>query len=158
MSDLLDFAEKAGLENIRFRLQNAETLAKEAGAMLMILLAGIGAAMAYAVKAFEQPAPTMLAMGAAALCAWLMLTAIILVIFCILATDLPAPTNEPLNLYQKDHPLDIIREVELRNLDARIKQVTARNQRVAAWLDRSRMLAIASPLIFLLTALASAAR
>ena len=42
MNDLIDWAEKSGLENLRFRLQNAETLAKEASSTLTILLAGMG--------------------------------------------------------------------------------------------------------------------
>ncbi len=158
MSELMDFAENAGNENIKFRLQNAEILAKEAASTLTILLAGMGGAMAYAVKGLEQQTPTALVMGSIALSAWLMLAAVLLVIFCMLTTDLPAPTNEPLNLYQKEYTLEAIREVELRNLDTRIKQTSARNHRVAAWLDRSRLAAIASPLVFAVIALAWAAR
>lgn len=151
MSDLLDWAEKAGLENLRFRLQNAEALAKEAASTLTLLLAGTGGALAYAVKGFEAM-PTPIAFGVAGLSAWLAIVGCVLVYFCMLTTDLPTPTNEPANLYQKQFDLAALREVELRNIQERIEQVTARNRRVAAWLDRSRLLALASPLIFTIVA------
>lgn len=152
MADLLDWAEKAGLENIRFRLQNAETLAKDTSSTLTMLLAGMAGALAYAVKGFEVQPITQLVFGAAVLSAWLMLIATLLMVKCILTTSLPAPTNEPKNLYQKEFALDLLREVELRNLQERIVQTTARNHRVAAWLDRVRLSAVASPLVFLLAA------
>jgi hypothetical protein len=87
-----------------------------------------------------------------------MAVALVLVLFCILSKNLPAPTNEPLNIYLKEYEINKIREVELRNLDARIKQVIQRNHRVAAWLDRTRLAAIASPVVFTVTALAWEAR
>jgi hypothetical protein len=158
MNEIQDWAEKAGMENIRFRLQNAETLAKEATSTLTILLAGMGGAMAYAIKGFEQLEPTSLTIGAAVLAGWLMLSAVLLVVFCMLTTDLPVPINEPQNLYQKGYSLDALKEVELRNLSERINQTAARNHRVSAWLDRTRLFAIISPLIFLLTSLAWAVR
>lgn len=157
MSDLIDYAEKAGLENIKFRLQNAETLAKDSASTLTILLAGMGASMAYAIRGFEYVTPTPVTVGAAALAIWLMTASVLLVIFCIISTPLPVPTNEPLNLYQKDYSLDAIREIELRNLDARIKETAVRNHRVAVWLDRVRFMAILSPLSFGVTSLAWAA-
>lgn len=104
MSTLLDYAEKAGQENIKFRLQNAETLAKEASSSLTILLAGIAASMAYAIKGFEQTQATHLTIGAAALAIWLMIVATTLVFFCILTTKLDVPFNEPMNLYKKNMP------------------------------------------------------
>ena len=159
MNELLDYAEKAGLENLRFRLANAETLAKEANTVLTILLAGMGGATALAAKGFEQQQglPGAVTVGAVFIAVWLMLVAALLVLFCMVSTDLPVPTNEPLNLYQTDFQLDQIRAVELRNLDERIKQATARNHRVSAWLDRVRLMAVASPIVFVATALAWAA-
>lgn len=157
MSDLLDWAEKSGLENLKFRLQNAETLAKEATSTLTVLLAGIGGSLAYAAKGFEQAPPTPLAIGAAALALWLMVTGCLLVSFCMLTTSLHAPTNEPNNLYQKSYSVDALREVELENIQARITQTTARNHRVAAWLDRSRLLALGSPIVFVIVVLVWAA-
>jgi hypothetical protein len=70
----------------------------------------------------------------------------------MLTTSLPAATNEPMNLYQTGYGIDALREVELKNLQDRIEQTTARNHRVAAWLDRIRLLALASPVIFVIAA------
>ncbi len=155
MSDLLDYAEKAGAENLKFRLQNAETLAKEANTVLTILLAGIGGSVALVAKGFEQMhgLPSAITVGAIVLAMWLTLAAGTLVVCCMLSMDLPVPTNEPLNLYQPEFEFDKIRVAELRNLDGRIKNATARNHRVAAWLDRVRLLVVGSPLVFLLTSL-----
>lgn len=157
-NDLLEWVEKAGQENLRFRLQNSETLAKEAAWTLTVLMAGMAGSLAYAAKGFEQSPPTSLAVGAGVLAMWLMIAGFMLVIFCMLTTSLPAPTNEPKNLYQKDFPLEAIRQVELRNLQERIEQTAARNHRVAAWLDRCRLLALASPLVFAIAAFVWAAR
>jgi hypothetical protein len=125
MSELIDWAEKAGLENLRFILQNAETLSKEASSTLTALLAGMGGSLAYAVKGFEQTSLSPLAIGAVALAVWLMIAGCLLVIFCMLTTFLPAPTNEPRNLYQKKFTVEILREIELQNIQERITQITA---------------------------------
>ena len=84
MSDLLDWAEKSGLENIRFRLQNAETLAKEAVTTLTVLFAGMGAALAYGIKGLAAPhGLDALTVGAMGLAAWLMVLAGVLIAQCI---------------------------------------------------------------------------
>lgn len=158
MSELIEWAEKAGLENLRFRLQNSEILAKEASSTLTILLAGMGGSLAYAAKGFEQASLDPLAIGAVALAAWLMITGCLLVTFCMLTTSLPVPTNEPRNLYQKEFAIEVVREVELHNIQERITQTIARNHRVAAWLDRTRLLLLGSPVIFAIAALAWEAR
>jgi hypothetical protein len=150
MDELIDFAEKAGMENIKFRLQNSETLAKEASSTLTILLSGIGGAMIFAAKIFEGSPPKAVEIGAFCFSIWLIATAMCLVINCILSTDIQTPTNQPMNLYQKEFSLDAIRVVELRNLDARIELIAARNHRIAAWLDRVRISIIVSPIVFFL--------
>ncbi len=151
MSELIDWAEKAGLENIRFRLQITETLAKEAQTTLTILLAGMGGSLAYAMKGLESAAGMdAITSGAAFLSAWLMISSILLIMNCIMTAPLSPPTNEPKNLYRKDYTLDELREFEMLNLQKRIEIITARNHRVAAWLDRVRLWVAASPLVFML--------
>jgi hypothetical protein len=129
-------------------------LAKDASTTLTILLAGIGGALAYVVKGLEVRPIAALTFGAGVFAIWLMLAAIVLMVQCIVTTALPAPTNEPKNLYQKEFGLDQLREAELRNLQERISQTTARNHRVAAWLDRVRLFAIVSPVVLAIAALA----
>ncbi len=158
MNSLIDWVEHAALENLRFRLQNAETLAKEAASTLTVLIAGIGFSFAYAIKGYGQTDLTALTIGISALFAWLMLAGCLLIINCMLSASLPTPTNEPKNLYQKDFELDKLREVELSNIQDRISQATNRNHRISAWLDRVRLMVIASPIIFFIAALVWAAR
>ncbi len=148
MNELIDFAEKAGMENIKFRLQNSETLAKDAASTLTILLAGIGGAMAYAAKIFEESPSKASEIGAFWFCIWLIATAMFLVINCILSTEMQAPTNQPMNLYLKEYSLDAVRIVELRNLEERIKLTISKNHRIAVWLDRVRISIILSPVVF----------
>ncbi|MCB1895980.1 MAG: hypothetical protein H6945_20215 [Zoogloeaceae bacterium] len=58
VNELLDWVEKTGQENLDFRLENAETLARESNTTLTILLAGIGGTLAYAAKGLDgKPSP-----------------------------------------------------------------------------------------------------
>lgn len=50
MEKLLEWAEKNGLENLRFRLQNAETLAKESSSTLTLTLAAMGGTLSNSLK------------------------------------------------------------------------------------------------------------
>ncbi|MEW8072926.1 MAG: hypothetical protein AB2826_21120 [Candidatus Thiodiazotropha sp.] len=152
MTDLLTYAETAGLENLRFRIQNSEVLAKEAASTLTIILAGMGGSLAFAANGLEQTMPSSLTIGAAALALWLMFVGCLLVVFCMLTTELQAPTNEPDNLYQTGYSVEEIRRAELNNIQDRIKLATARNRRVAGWLDRCRLLSLVSPVIFAIPA------
>jgi len=61
---------------------------------------------------------------------------------------MPSPTNEPLNLYQNDFTLQQIRQTELNNIQIRIQQATERNGATAYWLNRVRLLATSTPLVF----------
>lgn len=54
MEKLLDWVEKNAQENLRFRLQNAESLAKDSASALAIALAGMGGALAFGAKAMEN--------------------------------------------------------------------------------------------------------
>ncbi|MES9830527.1 MAG: hypothetical protein ABW201_19915 [Candidatus Thiodiazotropha sp.] len=152
MTDLLTYAETAGMENLRFRIQNSEVLAKEAASTLAIILAGMGGSLAFAAKGLEQTTPSSFVFGAISLALWLMIVGGILVKFCILTQDLQAPTNEPANLYQTEYSIEEIRIAELKNIQSRIQKATTRNHKVAAWLDRCRLLSLASPLIFAIPA------
>lgn len=150
----IEWIEEAGRENLRFRLQNAETLAREAHQTLLVLLAGMGGALAYVVQALNAGAVTAVAVGVAGVTLWLMLSAAVLVVECILSRDLPVPTNEPDNLWQDGWTVEMDRMGELNGLQMRIDATRTRNQEVAMWLDRVRLMAVASPVVFFLTGLA----
>ena len=149
-SELLDLAEKAGIENLKARIGSAEVLAKEAGNTITIVLAGMGGSLAYAVKLFEPGFVASSVWGAAAVCAWLALISGSLVTRCLLVGEIMPVYNEPKNLYQPALRLTVIevREYELENIQARITQTIALNWYIAKWLNRLRQAAAATPLIF----------
>src|SRR5689334_14354653 len=57
MSELVQWAEDQALENLRFHIQSAEMISKEANTTLTVFLAGVGGASAYTVKLVESHAP-----------------------------------------------------------------------------------------------------
>jgi hypothetical protein len=152
METVLEWAEKAGAENIRFRLANAETLAKDASNLLTMTLAGMSVCLGFALSELKSGGFSVAVLGAAFLTVWLSGAAWLLLANAILARDLPMPVNEPANLYQKEFDLVALREVELDNLQTRIHAVTAINGQVAGWIDRTRIMLAFSPVIALVGA------
>lgn len=148
MEELLDWVEKNALENLRFRLQNAETLAKDASATLTLVLAAMGGALAYAVKGLESGAINALITGTLFATTWLGVCAILIVIRCIQTRELVAPTNEPTNIFQPEYALADLRRVELKNIQDRIQEAMTRNRIVASWLDRCRLMLAFTPAVF----------
>jgi hypothetical protein len=98
MSAKIDWIEKQAAENLKFRLQICETLAKDANTLLTILIAAIGAVLAYAIKNTENNGDSALLAGAVAMAAWLMVIAFILVFKCIMTSKLMPIGNEPKKL------------------------------------------------------------
>ncbi|AZY48844.1 hypothetical protein ACLQ9F_11995 [Bordetella avium] len=153
MSDLLDWVEKAALENLRAHHQAADVIAKEATTTLTVLLAGMAGALAYAAKGVDAAAWTWLSVGAAAFSAYLLLLGLWLVLGCMKIGDLPAIHNEPGNLFQPGIPLEDLRKYELENMQLRINDAAARNSRVARALNNIRLAAILSPVVLIVTGL-----
>jgi hypothetical protein len=145
---VLDWAEKQGLENMEQRHATAELLAKEAATTLTLLLAGLGGALAYGVKLLEPGGADAVEGGAALLCVYLAVLSVLLTFKCLLIGDIPAITNEPKNLAQRGYSFDALRAVELRNLQQRIDHAVQRNVQIAKLLNRFRVAAACSPLMF----------
>lgn len=148
--ELAEWAERNGLENLRMHLNSMDAMKRETVTTLGVLMASIAAALAYVIKAMDSHAMTPVAWGAACLVAWLFVVCVLLVTQCLRVADAPAPTNTPANLYQPTYSIDAVRAVELRNIDTRIEAAAARNRRTASWINRLRLLAIASPVVFLI--------
>lgn len=152
--ELLDFAEKAGYENLKGHLAHTETLAKETTTTLTLLLAGTGAALGYAVKWFEPGPAAPSVWAAAVVCLWLATLGVILTLRCLRVVKTEMLYNEPMNLYKPELNLPMLdaRHWELLNLQERISLTKARNRPISVWLDRIRLAASATPLIFLIAA------
>jgi len=152
MSDLLEWVEKQALENLRFRIQDAENLTKESNTTLTLLLTGMGAGLAYGIKLLDSNAEPWLLLSVFMFSAYLLVLCALLIFKCIKISAIPAPTNEPKNLYQVEFTLDSLREAELKNVQQRINEAVTRNDTVAAWLNRIRLFAVCSPIIFTVVA------
>lgn len=144
---LLDWVEAQALENLRFHIQTAELLTKEANSMLMIVLAGVGGVSAYTVKLVDTHAAYWLMVATVTFGICLLGLAARLIVKCMKIDVIPAPTNEPRNIYQPTYSLRVLREVELENIQVRIEDVRARNEKVADRLDRIRLYALVVPVI-----------
>lgn len=147
-AQLLDWVERQALDNIRARFATADLIAKEAQTTLTVLLAGVGATAAYAAKMFDAGPPPPLVLASAATCGYLSALSAILVIVCMRLQSYPSQYQEPRNL-MVDLPLEKIRELELINLDDRIKEATLLNSRRARYLNNVRLLAVFSIVVFI---------
>lgn len=149
MTELLDWVEKAAIENLRFHLQSTENLTKEAQTTLTVLLAGLGASLAYALKDVGAGVFSDVTFGIIVLTIYLMINCALVVFKCMKIAPIPAPTNEPKNLYNVNYELAVLRKFELDNIQDRIDQAVRRNDATTAWLNRSRAMVVFSPVSFL---------
>lgn len=153
MKERLEWIEKAGIENMKLHHVSADNLAKDSATTLTVLLAGMGASLAYAAKAFDLGSWSWLTVGAAALTLWLAALGFYLVMKCLMATPIPQIYNEPVNLNISGLDFQEIREAELENLQVRINGAAQRNRELARHLNLVRRLAVTSPFIFIASVL-----
>lgn len=157
--EVLAWAEANGLANLKERLDTIRWLRQEAATTLTICLAGMGGALAYAapiVDAVAMGRKDAMAWGAAAVCAWLAAISVMLIWACLLARPVPTLHNEALALAQRNYALMALREAELTNVQDRTNRAREEVERLAKTLNALRLAAAASPLIFLLGAVALA--
>ncbi|TPQ32028.1 hypothetical protein [Cupriavidus pinatubonensis] len=155
---LLEWAEKAAVENMKAHHASADFIAKEAATTLTVFLAGMGAAMAYAAKAIDEQKWGWFAVGATAFAAWFLMLSVLLVWKCLMMRPIPPVHNEPLHLYQPAFSLADMQEAELSGYQKRINEAARRNGRLVWWLNRLRLAAAASPLVFIAFAWAAWAK
>lgn len=148
---LLDWVENAAIENLRLHHKTADVLAKESATTLTVLLAGLGASMAYSMRILDRGTIDIVGIGVTAIAAYLAMLSLILVCRCMMIAPMPAVHNEPANLLcAVDLQLDDIRRFELENIQQRIQDSIARNERVAAALNRIRIAAVVGPFAILI--------
>lgn len=149
---VLDWAERQGTESMKARFATADLLAKEAQATLTVLLAGIGGSAAYAAKMFDPGPAAPASWGFAAACAYLVVLSVVLIMRCMRFESYPAQFQTPKNLMQRGFAFDALREVELENLTIRIEDAAGINNRRASVLNKIRVAAALSPVVFLFAA------
>ena len=154
----LDFLETEARSNAAFHIACADALENQGHTFLILVLAGAGAALGYAINLFEKSAQRWLVYGLVAVTVYLFVIAAIVTIKCLWARPMYPPANEPQNLDQESHDLDAIRRVDISNRQHCIDLNRDRNDVVGLWLNRCRLLAVATPIVFVAVALAAAVR
>src|SRR5690606_17488154 len=96
--NILDWVENAAVENLRLHHHTADVLAKESATTLTVLLAALGAGIAYSLKMVEAGRIDFLAIGVGAITAYLAIISLFLVCRCMRIEPIPAVHNEPKNL------------------------------------------------------------
>lgn len=137
----LDWIERAAIENMKRRADNADLIHKEANTLLAILLSGGGAALYFAAKGTDLSAIAFV------VSCWLFGVALFVTLRCLMFSDYPAIWNEPKNLVIGEYCLDTLRKYELENLQARIEDTTRLNYEKSEWLNRCILATCATPLV-----------
>lgn len=145
MTELIEYAEKAGFDNMRERIEVAGTIQREANTVMALLLAGAGAALAFAAS--DKGTRVGLTFAALAVCLYLFSLAALLNWKCLGLIAYPACCNVPKNLNKPEYKLEQIRLWELENLQARIDQAIVINEQRSGWLNRCRYAAALTPII-----------
>lgn len=148
MIDFLDFVERHAEQNIAFHLANADALRHEANVLLTVLLSGAGGALGLAAGTGGIERMSAIGLGVAGV--YLFGVAALVVECCLKIRELQPPANEPAKLLSlADQSLEGVRHGELLNMQDRIDLIVKRNAFVGAWLNISRRLATATPIIFI---------
>lgn len=151
--EILDYAEAAAKDNAAFHIANADALARESNALMNMLLAGAGGALAYLVTLTDKGAALWLRAGMAVTVAYLVIVAATLLYKCLRIRPIWPPANEPKNLIQDGFEVELVRLAELKNRQTCIDANRDRNDSVGMWLNRCRAMATATPVVFVVAAL-----
>lgn len=151
----LEWIEKQAQDSLRSRFATAELIAKETQTTLTVLLAGVGGSAAYGAKIFDKGAAGAVEIAAAVTCAYLVVLAVLLVVKCMRFQSYPALAQEPQNLMQPQYSLDELRAGELENIGERIKDAARINDARAELLNRFRIAAAITPLLFAVVAISA---
>ncbi|MFP3567321.1 hypothetical protein [Paraburkholderia sp. SIMBA_030] len=152
MSDLLDWVEQTAIENLKSHHACADVIAKDAATTLTVFLAALGGGLAYAAKALELHSVNWLSVGAIVFTGWFLILSLLLVRNCLMFRAMPSIYNEPRNLYQPAYSLDQLKEAEVEGMQRRIDMAAKSNAGVVVWLNRLRLAAAASPIVFIAAA------
>lgn len=147
MTTVLDWAEKAGIENMRDHVSNADLIQKQASTLLTMLLSGAAAALYFGSDHEE------LRFVAVIVSFWLFGLSAFLTRKCLMFGDFPSVWNEPKNLNQKGFELDKLREFELDNLQKRINEAMSLNFTKSLRLNGCVLSACCTPIIGLIASL-----
>lgn len=136
-----------------FQIACADALERQGSALLTLLLAGGGGALAYAVNLSEKKAALWQQVGMTGAALWLFALAAVLLIRGLWSRELYGPANDPANLMSAyDMALAEAVKYELENRQTCIERNRRRNDAVGFWLNICRCGAALTPLVFALSA------
>ncbi|WP_258179371.1 hypothetical protein, partial [Burkholderia multivorans] len=95
---------------------------------------------------------TQLSVGTMAFTGWFLILSLLLVWRCLMFRELPSIYNEPRNIYQPKYSLEDLKEAEVNDLQKRIDLAASSNAKVVKSLNRLRLAAAASPIVFIVFA------
>jgi len=152
-AELAQWIEDQAGQVSAFQERCMAALEAQAAALLNLLLAGGGGALAFAVHLVEQRAETWLQAGITAATVWLFLVAAVLLLRAMWAQPVYGPGNDPAHL-KVAMEIDLVsaRLFQLDHQQSAIEHDRARNDRIGMWLNRCRILAAATPIVFLAAA------
>lgn len=156
MSDekLIDWVEANANQTLRFSLDVAESLLKDATFLLNVLIAGAGGSFALVVSLLRDCGNHWLAVPVAASGFYLAIIGWVLLAKVIRTADFHGLGNLPSNLYQPKYSLLDLKEAELANIETKNVANSNRNAKMAQWLDRCRCMALLTPVVFIAAGLA----
>lgn len=155
--DLLDYVEAEAKASAEFQVACRDAVLKEVNTTVAGLFGGGIGALAYAVGLSEKPAMLWAAWGMAGSGAYLLAVALWVVVLCLRTQTVWPPANDPGLLLDADElngvgdadGLVALRRANLRSKQRSIERNRSANARVAVWLDRLRLAALAVPLVFI---------
>lgn len=151
--ETMKWIEGEARNNAEFQVGCTDALERQASALLSLLLTGAGGALAYTVNLAEKHGAAWQQAGMAAVSAWLFAVAALLLVRVLWSRPIYGPANDPENL-REAYEMDLASalEYELKNRQLCIASNRARNETVGRRLNICRLLAIATPIIFILVA------
>ncbi|EIP96834.1 hypothetical protein OpiT1DRAFT_01259 [Opitutaceae bacterium TAV1] len=161
---LIDYAEKRVDDLMAAQMEDMACIANDARFTFGFIAAAISALLGYAFSLMGDKAmsewPWVFLSGIAAVVVWLFAWGWYLVNSAMMARGVMHRGNEPKNLLNeemKKHPVDLVREGECLQLQARIEYNRARNKEAGHALNRVRLALLAAPVVFVLAMAATVA-
>lgn len=152
-AELVDWVELNANEALKFSLSVTESLLKDAGSLLNILIAGVGGSLAFLVPQLQSGSIGWLAIAISASGVYLSIVGALLLHKVIRTADLQTPGNLPSSLFQPKFSLTDLKIAENKNIEIKRGRALNRNIQMALWMDKCRYLTLATPVVFILSGL-----
>jgi len=152
-AELVDWVESNANEALKFSLSVTESLLKDAGSLLNILIAGVGGSMAFLIPQLQSGSIGWLAVAISASGIYLAIVGALLLHKVIRTGEFQTPGTLLSSLFQPEFSLVEMKIAENENIEIKRGKALKRNIIMAKSLDFCRCLTLATPLVFILSGL-----